>query len=522
MRARIPALLVTASMVLAACSPVTTSQPPSDLANASLPPATPAATPAPTPVPTPAEADVKLMDFNIEYGGDEVDFDKVIEAIKLADPDVVAIEEAEGNTQKVADALGWPYASVRTQVVSKLPIIEPPGADGRYVFIEIEPGAVIALANVHLPSDPYGPYDVRDGKPVEDVIKLEQETRLPAVQERLDVLPALVEAGIPAFLTGDFNAPSHLDWTAATVGLRPHVLYPVAWPVSTAVEAAGFRDAYRELHPDPVKDPGLTWWAGRPLIDGYPDPSEPQDRIDIIYSAGASTTTDVKIVGEEGGPQVDIAVDPWGTDHRGVVGTFRVKPGVPPPFVAVDHRLVTVGDAVKVRYHAVGDAGESLAIVKAGATDAAPLVTQAIDAGSGDGTFDLPSAALDPGDYEVRLVGPGGTITSTTPISIAAVGAKPVLTLDKATYAVAAPILASWRDAPGSRWDWIGIYERDGDPLVASYLFYVYTGQTVQGTVTIDANGEGDWPLPPGDYDAHYLLDDGYTSLAVARFTVTP
>ena len=80
------------------------------------------------------------MDFNIEYGGDQVDFGKIVEAIKLADPDVVALEEAEGNTQKVADALGWPYASVRTQVVSKLPIIDPPGADGRYVFIEIAPG----------------------------------------------------------------------------------------------------------------------------------------------------------------------------------------------------------------------------------------------------------------------------------------------------------------------------------------------------------------------------------------------
>ena len=522
MRARIWSILVTASLLLAACSPATTSQAPSGVATESPAPATPAATPAPTPVPTPAEADLKLMDFNIEYGGDEVDFDKIIEAIKLADPDVVAIEEAEGNTQKVADALGWPYASVRTQVVSKLPIIEPPGADGRYVFIEIQPGAVIALANVHLPSDPYGPYYVRDGKPVADVIKLEENTRLPAVQERLDVLPALIDAGIPAFLTGDFNAPSHLDWTAAAVGSRPNVLYPVAWPVSTAVEAAGFRDAYRELHPDPVKDPGLTWWADRPLVDGYPDHKDPQDRIDFIYAAGSSTTTDVKIVGEQGGPQVDIAVDPWGTDHRGVIGTFRVKPGVPPPFVAVEGRLVTVGDPVKVRYRALGEDGESVAIAKVGATDATPLVTQAIDAGSLNGTLDIPSADLAPGDYDVRLIAAGGAITSTTPISIAAVGAKPVLTLDKAAYAVAAPILASWRDAPGSRWDWIGIYERDGDPLVDSYLFYVYTGQTVQGTVTIDANGEGDWPLPPGEYDAHYLLDDGYTSLAVAPFTVTP
>ncbi len=516
MRARISAILVVASL-LAACSPATTSEAPSAGSSASPAPATPVATPAPTPVPTPAEANLKLMDFNIEYGGDEVDFEKIIEAIKLADPDVVALEEAEGNTQKVADALGWPYASVRTQVISTLPIIDPPGADGRYVFVEIAPGAVVAVSNVHLPSDPYGPYDVRDGKPVEDVIKLEQETRLPAIQQRLDVLPALVQAGIPAFLTGDFNAPSHLDWTEAAVGLRPHVLYPVDWPVSKAVEAAGFRDTYRELHPDPVKDPGLTWWAGRPLIDGYPDPSEPQDRIDIIYAAGASTTTDTKIVGEQGGPQVDIAVDPWGTDHRGVLATFTVTPGVAAPYVAVDQRLVTSGDPITVRYHGPAASVRVAPLGEAATVD--PGLTQQL-AGV-DGVWDVPTTGLELGDYEAQLLD-GELVVSRTPLSIAAVGAKPVLTLDQATYAVAKPITASWRDAPGARWDWIGIYERDGDPLVDSYLFYMYTGQTVQGSVTIDASGEGDWPLSPGEYDAHYLLDDGYVSLAVAPFTVTP
>jgi endonuclease/exonuclease/phosphatase family metal-dependent hydrolase len=518
MRVRILSILVVTTLLLAACSPATTSQAPSAGATTQAPTPTPVPTqaPTPTPVPTPAEATLKLMDFNIEYGGEEVDFNKIIEAIKLADPDVVALEEGEGNTRKVADALGWPHASTRTQIVSKLPIIEPPGADGRYVFIEIAPGAVIALASVHLPSDPYGVYDVRDGKSVEEVIKLEQETRLPAAQERLDVLPGLVQAGIPAFLTGDFNAPSHLDWTPATVGLRPQILYPVAWPVSTAIEAAGFRDTYRELHPDPVKDPGLTWWAGRPLIDGYPDPSEPQDRIDIIYAAGNSTTTDFKIVGEKGGPQVDIAVDPWGTDHRGVVGTFTVQPGVPPPFIAVEGRLVTVGDPVKVRYHGVAD---SVAVI---ATDTSAIVDPVVmsPVTQMDGIVEIPTTSIAPGDYSAQLRS-GDQVISQTPFSVAAAGAKPILTLDRSTYASGSPMVATWRDAPGSRWDWIGIYKRGGDPLVDSYLFYVYTGQTVQGSVTIDAKGAGDWPLKPGKYDAHYLLDDGYVSLAVAPFTVT-
>jgi endonuclease/exonuclease/phosphatase family metal-dependent hydrolase len=510
MRSR--ALILVATVALVACSPQSSPAP------SSAPPSpSTAASIEPTTAPTPAQADLTLMDFNIEYGGLQVDFAKIVEAARAGDPDVIALEEAEGNTTRVAEELGWAHANVRNQVISKFPIVDPPGADGRYVFIEVAPGAVVAVSNVHLPSDPYGPYAVRDGSSPEDVIRLEEETRMPAIQERLDVLPALVAAGIPTFLTGDFNAPSHLDWTDAAVGVREHIKYPLAWPVSTAIEAAGFRDTYREIHPDPVTHPGLTWWAGRPIVDDYPDHADPQDRIDIIYAAGEATPTSVAIIGEAGGPQVDISVDPWGTDHRAVMTAFTVRPGVAEPYVAVDDRLVTVGDPVTARYHGPGDE-VSLAPV----TDAAtPEPVQVGPVAATDGTWTIETGGLEPGDYEVRLTS-GGAILSRAPLSIAAVGAKPVLTVAKAVYATGDPIVASWRDAPGSRWDWIGIYARDGDPLVDDYLFYVYTDQGVAGSVTIDEAGEGDWPLPPGEYDAHYLLDDGYTSLAKASFTVTP
>jgi endonuclease/exonuclease/phosphatase family metal-dependent hydrolase len=508
MRPRAALVLLLASVV--GCSPQVT--PPPSVAPSSASPE-PSAAPSASP---PAETTFTLMDFNIEYGGVQVDFAKIVEAARAADPDVIALEEAEGNTERLAEELGWPHANIRNQVISTFPMVDPPGADGRYVYIELAPGAVVAVSNVHLPSDPYGPYAVRDGQTPEQVIALENETRMPAIQERLDVLPGLVERGIPTFLTGDFNAPSHLDWTEAAVGSRPHVRYPLAWPVSSAIEAAGFRDTYRELHPDPVTHPGLTWWAGRPIVDDYPDHADPQDRIDIIYAAGEATATDVAIVGEAGGPQVDISTEPWGTDHRAVMTTFTVRPGVPEAYVAVDDRLVTVGDSIAVRFH--GPADElSLALVGDGATSEA-LRSTSTAAGS---TWEVSTADLAPGDYELRL-GSGGDIVSRTPVSIAAVGAKPTLTLSKASYATGEPIVASWRDAPGSRWDWIGIYARGGDPQADDYLFYQYTGQSVAGSVTVDDSGEGDWPLPAGDYDAHYLLDDGYTSLASASFTIAP
>ncbi len=506
-------LILVAALVAGACSPTAS---PSPSSPATLP-ATPGPTaaPPPTPTPTPATAEFTLMDFNIEYGGIQVDFAKIVEAAIAADADVIALEEAEGNTQQLADEAGYPYANVRNQIISKYPIVDPPGADGRYVFIELAAGAVVAVSNVHLPSDPYGPYDVRDGKTADEVITLETTTRLPAIQERLDVLPALVDAGIPTFLTGDFNAPSHLDWTAATVGIRPHILYPLDWPVSRAVEAAGFRDAYREIHPDPVTHPGLTWWAGRPLVDDYPDHADPQDRIDIIYVSGEATTTAVGIVGEVGGPQVDIAIDPWGTDHRAVTATFTVTPGIAAPYVAVDDRLVTAGDPINVRYHGPAD---SLAL---SATDGSPPIFET-GLPAPDGTLEIPTLdGSPPGDLQVSLIA-GGQVVSRTPVWVAAPGAPMTLTVGTSNYQVGAPIVVSWRDAPGARWDWIGIYPRGGDPFVDDYLSYVYTGQSIAGSVVIDENGEGEWPLPAGGYDAHYLLDDGYTSLGSAPFTVGP
>jgi hypothetical protein len=461
------------------------------------------------------------MDFNIEYGGDEVDFDKVIEAIVKADPDVVALEEAEGNTSRVAAALGWPYHSVRSQLVSKLPLIDPPGANGLYEFVEFRPGEVAAIVNVHLPSDPYGPYDVRDGKTPDEVMELERTTRLAALQPRLDAVAGLIaDWEIPTFILGDFNAPSHLDWTEATVGLRPHIKYPLAWPVSTALEAAGFRDTYRELHPDPVASPGLTWWAGRPLIDGYPDPTEPQDRIDIIYAAGPSTTAATWIVGEKDGPEVTIEVDPWGTDHRGVVADLLVRPAVAPLFVAAQPRLVTVGDPLVIRGHSPELDGVRLAIRPPLDSSGTPIAETPLPAdGSG---WSVDSSELPAGNYEAQILDADGGLLESAPFSVAAAGATASLVATQPENPAGAAIELTFSGAPGSRWDWIGFYPRGGDPNVDDYLYFVYTGSRVSGTVTVDESGEGEWPLAPGEYDVLLLLDDGYVELARTPITVTP
>ena len=181
---------------------------------------------------------LRVMTLNIFYGGDELDlrtgdwcakrqgcsaaFAKVLEAIRSSGADVIGLEEAEHSTRRIARELSW-FASERTQVISRYRLIDPPGGDGVYVYVELGPGRVAAIANVHLPATPYGPYRVRNGATPEELDELERRVRLPAIQEQLAVLPGLAAAGIPVFLTGDFNSPSHLDWTPEVATVRPEV-----------------------------------------------------------------------------------------------------------------------------------------------------------------------------------------------------------------------------------------------------------------------------------------------------------
>ena len=56
----------------------------------------------------------------------------------------------------------------------------------------------------------------------------------------------------------------------------------VDWPVSIAMEKAGFKDSFREMNPDPVASPGVTWLADADSLETECR----MDRIDFIYYQG--------------------------------------------------------------------------------------------------------------------------------------------------------------------------------------------------------------------------------------------
>jgi len=323
------------------------------------------------------------------------------------------------------------------------------------------------------------------------------------------------------FLIGDFNAPSHLDWTEEEVGAREHVRFALDWPVSEAVERAGLRDSYREVHPDPVQDPGLTWPANRPIVKGY-NPyrnGAPADRIDFIYAGGPAATIDSVLVGEEGGPGVEIAVTPWSTDHRATVSTFEFTPAEPRTMVAVQQRLVAVGDDVQVLFHAPGGDGERVVVVPADGEPGTEAVTEQATDEAANGTLAFPTEGWEPGSYEAVLVDGSGAELARTPFW-AEDGAKTTIATTKRAYEVGEPIRVEWRSAHGNRWDWIGIYKRGADPNVASYTQWSYTGATIEGSVILDKDSGGSWPLRPGKYSVYLLQDDSYVKVAGGNFAV--
>jgi len=485
---------------------------------------------------------LRVMTLNIFYGGDgwnladggfcrrpqgcQAQFARIVQTVRASGADIVGIEEGEHNTRRLAEALGFHF-NERTQTISRYPLIDPPGADGNYVFADLGGSRVVAIANMHLPSDPYGPYAVRDGASLEEVLALENSVRLPKVVPRLPALQALAAQRIPVFVTGDFNSPSHLDWTPAVAQVRPDVRYPVPWPVSIALAEAGFLDSYRQAWPDPVSRPGFTWTPGGPEAD----PNDVFDRIDGVLAAGPATLVASQIVGEQGNPEVDIAMPVFPTDHRGVVSTYDVLPAQPGALAAVALRRLFVGDELSVTV--IAPPGSVVEIVP---TSAGPLpVTARAQQCRADckRTLRFATDDLAPGAYEAVLRGPAGNVLTRSPFWLYAAATPPGVTVLRPRLQRGEPIDVRVSAAPGMRWDWVAVYKAVGGSRSrfaatcnatpcgsGNYLVGEHTSAIVEGTVRISGvwpyDIPGAWPLAVGRYEVRLLLDDGYRQLAVS------
>ncbi|HUV48865.1 MAG TPA: endonuclease/exonuclease/phosphatase family protein [Actinomycetes bacterium] len=460
---------------------------------------------------------LNLLQLNIEYGGTGVSFDAVVETIRSSSAPVAALQEGCGRVPDIAAALGWPYFDNRTQVVSQLPLLDPPRPTAGVIYVELEPGRVVALINVHPASRGYGATRLSKGERLPRVLRREQLVRVGELRPSLDAAAALMRDGVPVVLLGDFNAPSHRDWTREAVGLRPHVTQSVTWPTSRAVELVGLVDAYRAVYPDPVSHPGLTWPAARPHVEGYNPAADghPADRIDFMHVSPDITVNDVQIVGEAESAFSDLPFTPWPTDHRGLLATLQVAPVPPEPVVSVSRRLVTVGDEVVVRVIASGV--EAIELMARDSAGGEPLEL-AVDS---LGVARVDAAQLGVGRYDVVAVDSRKGELARASLWVRAEGRLPEVTTDRLVYERGDAMTVTWSWTPGNRADWVAVYARGADPAADKPLVKAVTGATVEGSVTFDqALRPKKWPLPAGQYTLHLLADDLAVSLAATDFDV--
>ena len=234
-------------LVLAACSADDAEPPQGDPTRR---PAGPSTEPAAAGEPM----ELSVLTYNIEYSGDKTT-DAVIDDI---DADIVGVLESYDRLPEIAERTGYPYYNLGLQLLSKYPIHEPSGADGLYALIEVQPGYVVAMFNTHLDYVKYGPRLYLGGMPLEEVLASEDEVRTGSIEVLTPDVRTLLGEGYPVFLTGDLNQPSSLDYTEETIGMREGVTEAIPWTVSEALLDAGLRDSFREIHPDPVENPGIT------------------------------------------------------------------------------------------------------------------------------------------------------------------------------------------------------------------------------------------------------------------------
>lgn len=251
------------------------------------------------------------------------------------------------------------------------------------------------------------------------------------------------------------------------------------------------------------------------------------DRIDWVLSIGANATAS-NVVGEGGNPNTDITVDPWPSDHRGIVSTFDVTPAAMPLLVAVESRSLEQGDTLNVRFHATGATGERVALVRGSTT-----ATSKSTGGAVDGTLSFSTTTLVPGAYQAVLRNASGQAVSRSPFWLYAPGSVTTVSTSKPVYKVGETIKVSWTKAPGMKFDWLGLYSAgesadNKQQTTCSaglcgnghYFLYTYTHNTIEGSTVFDASSFAGWKtwdaIGTGTYQIRLLLDDGYRSAAVS------
>ena len=283
-----------------------------------------------------------LLTFNMWGAGANAQksIDETVAVMKATGADIIGAQETvpepdpctaetcvateASRTREIAAALGYHYHEFKHNtdnhwadaVFSKYPIgKETPNGVG--VEIDVNGRKVVAYS-MNLDDSPYQPYqllNIEYGaapflKTSAEAVDSAKQTRGKALELLLADIAAEGDAAAQ-FVMGDFNEPSHWDWTGGAVAAKRQPMV-VEWPTTKGIEDAGFVDTFRTAFPDEVAKPGITW---TPTSEPS-DPEDHHDRIDFILARAKELSVKAAgIVGEKA-PEADLVVTPWPSDHR--------------------------------------------------------------------------------------------------------------------------------------------------------------------------------------------------------------
>lgn len=256
---------------------------------------------------------LKLFSWNIWFGGREISEAEAKQTAVLdaEDCDIVFLQECFGNAGlQLGRRTGMTVAQqdYDCAVLSSSPIRLLKTDTASYAtaaLVQTRSGDVLAWS-VHLAAWDYGPYR-SDELPqnAAEVLAQPGEQKRTAEAERILAETERLRADlgdIPVIVAGDFNVPSGLDWTGEH---RPQL----QWPATQKFLDAGYTDAFRSVHPDPVQAPGLSWSQIETLEN------EPRDRIDFIFVLGMEVVTADHLGGAA--DDADASADPGFTEYGG-------------------------------------------------------------------------------------------------------------------------------------------------------------------------------------------------------------
>jgi endonuclease/exonuclease/phosphatase family metal-dependent hydrolase len=297
--------------------------------------------------------ELTLMSFNAWGGGGNNGntVDQTVAVIRQVDPDILSLQEVRRETAdceaaicpptgpsvapEIAERLGYHLYEQQKEngalwanaILSKYPIVRATEND---LGVVVDLGMrQVAVVNIHLTDYPYQPYQLL-GITYGDAPDLQTESEAIAAAEsaRGDAIDLVIREldslqGVDAvFVMGDFNEPSHRDWSERAAAAGRHPLR-VNFPSVATFEEVGFLDAYRAVFSDEIAKPGYTWTP----LTAVDDADDHHDRIDFVLVRGAGISIESANVVGENASAADIVISPWPSDHRAVVVDVTIGGG---------------------------------------------------------------------------------------------------------------------------------------------------------------------------------------------------